>query len=137
MVKRRYHNFDDLPLFADDEMLGEVILGFDRRREFAKLAPSLEPVGLPRMNPLYRGRYVPAVRAFFETQHGRWQQKRTEPYTRPSYLDDPGNQRSPYRIGKVRVQSPDGPTWIEDAKPTDPPFVPKRKLTPRTPPEPT
>jgi hypothetical protein len=70
MPKRRYRNLDDLPLFADDEMLGEAILGVDRRREFIALAKSLEPVGLPRFNPLYKGRYVPAVRAFFETEYG-------------------------------------------------------------------
>jgi hypothetical protein len=62
---------DRLPLFADDEQIGEAVLGPERKREFAKLAASLEPVGLPRMNPLYRGRYVPAVRAFFETEYGR------------------------------------------------------------------
>lgn len=60
---------DRLPLFADDEQIGEAVLGRDRRCEFAKMAASLEPAGLPRMNPLYRGRYVPAVKAFFEMQH--------------------------------------------------------------------
>jgi hypothetical protein len=70
-VRREPLTIDRLPLFADDAMIGEAVLGAERKQEFAKLAPSLEPVGLPRMNPLYRGRYVPAVRAFFETEYGR------------------------------------------------------------------
>lgn len=61
---------ETLPLVASDEALGEAVLGVERKGEFTALASSLEPLGLPRMNPLLGGRYVPGVLEFFERQFG-------------------------------------------------------------------
>ncbi len=59
-----------LPLFASDDMLGALVLGPDRAREWKQIVPLLEARGLPQVDQLMGGRYVPAVRAFFDHQHG-------------------------------------------------------------------
>lgn len=152
-----------IPLFASDEELGEVILGFDRRHQFRVIARMHERAGMPKFSEVWGGRYAPAVLAFIEKQYG-WNghyaggdpgvegvyQERGRARLRSSreieaLSDDPNNRRELYRRGKVRVHWADGCSHIEDAKPTDPKswqkaFEPeppkKRKLTPRTPPTP-
>src|SRR6185295_732600 len=62
--------WDTLPAFATDEEIGEVVLGRDRRREFHGLAQLHEPGGMPKIDPAWGGRYVPAVRAFLDSRHG-------------------------------------------------------------------
>ena len=62
--------WDRLPLFATDEEIGEAVLGRDRRREFADMAQLHERNGMPRMCPVWGGRYVPAVKAYFDAQYG-------------------------------------------------------------------
>ena len=62
--------WDTLPAFATDEELGEVVLGRDRRREFHGLAQLHEPGGMPKIDPTWGGRYVPAVRAYLDSRHG-------------------------------------------------------------------
>lgn len=70
MTRRKHRTINELPLFASDEDIGEAVLGFERRREFVAMASALQPVGFPRFNPFYKGRYVPAVRDFFEREYG-------------------------------------------------------------------
>ena len=60
----------DLPLFASDEDLGEAVLGFDRRGEFAGFATLCERDGMPKISPFWGGRYVPAVKAYLDNEHG-------------------------------------------------------------------
>jgi hypothetical protein len=62
--------WDRLPLFATDEDIGEAVLGLDRRREFAAMAQLHERDGMPKINPVWGGRYVPAVKAFLDAQYG-------------------------------------------------------------------
>ena len=62
--------WDRLPLFATDEEIGEAVLGSDRRAEFKGLAILLERQGMPKISPLLGGRYVPAVKQFFDTHNG-------------------------------------------------------------------
>lgn len=61
---------DALPLFASDAEIGAALLGAKRAKEFAERAPLLERRGLPKIDPMMGGRYVPAVKAFFDREHG-------------------------------------------------------------------
>lgn len=70
MSKTRNLTIYDLPLFATDEQLGEAILGWERRREFAGRAQLHERDGMPKVSPVWGGRYVPAVKAFLDSQYG-------------------------------------------------------------------
>lgn len=62
--------FDSLPLFADEKAIGAAILGPKRSSEWVRLAPLLERRGLPKIDGLMGGRYVPAVKAFFDRDNG-------------------------------------------------------------------
>ncbi len=62
--------FADLPLFATDAELGVALLGRARAALWSNLVPSFEREGLPKNDPLMGGRYVPAVKAFFDRQYG-------------------------------------------------------------------
>jgi hypothetical protein len=59
-----------LPLFATDDVIGAALLGPKRVQEWRQIAPLLEARGLPKIDPLMGGRYVPAVRAYFDHQYG-------------------------------------------------------------------
>jgi hypothetical protein len=61
---------DDLPLFADDQALGAALLGARRAGEWRAIAPIYERRGFPKVDPVMGGRYVPAVRAFFDREYG-------------------------------------------------------------------
>jgi hypothetical protein len=61
---------DDLPLFADDQALGFALLGAARAREWKNIVPIYERRGFPKVDPVMGGRYVPAVRAFFDREYG-------------------------------------------------------------------
>jgi hypothetical protein len=60
--------WDTLPLFASDEAIGEAVLGRDRRGEFHGLATLHERDGMPKISPVWGGRYVPAVKSFLDAQ---------------------------------------------------------------------
>jgi hypothetical protein len=64
--QQRTRPIDDLPLFADDLDIGAAILGPKRAGEWKAIAPLLEPRGLPKIDKLHGGRYVPAVRSFYD-----------------------------------------------------------------------
>jgi hypothetical protein len=61
---------DDLPLFADDLAIGAVLLGTGRAAEWPNLVPMYERRGFPKVDPVMGGRYVPAVKAFFDVEYG-------------------------------------------------------------------
>lgn len=68
--QRKNLTLTDLPLFATDEQLGEAILGYARRKEFRALATLRERDGMPKIDPVWGGRYVPAVKAYFDADYG-------------------------------------------------------------------
>lgn len=70
MTKRDPVTWDRLPLYATDDEIGEAVLGWARKGEFKGLAVLHERQGMPRMSPVWGGRYVPAVKAFFDAQNG-------------------------------------------------------------------
>jgi len=61
---------DNLPLFAEDKDLGEAFLGKKRASEWKALASVCERHGLPKIDPYWGGRYVPAIKAFLDNQYG-------------------------------------------------------------------
>lgn len=62
--------FADLPLFATDTELGLALLGRARAALWGNIALEFEQEGLPKNDPRLGGRYVPAVKAFFDRQYG-------------------------------------------------------------------
>jgi hypothetical protein len=61
---------DDLPLFADDASIGQALLGVARAEEWPSLVPIYERRGFPELDKVMGGRYVPAVKAFFDREYG-------------------------------------------------------------------
>ena len=59
-----------LPLYADESAIAAAVLGSKRAGEWSQIAALLEARGLPKIDALMGGRYVPAVKAFFDKQHG-------------------------------------------------------------------
>jgi len=64
------HSEEKLALFATDEIVGVLLLGPERWQEWRQIAPLLEARGLPKVDPLMGGRYLPAVIGFFDHLYG-------------------------------------------------------------------
>lgn len=56
-------------LFPSEPELARIILG-DNASRWPDLARVEERSGLPRIDPLYGGRYWPAVKAYLDKRHG-------------------------------------------------------------------
>jgi hypothetical protein len=125
MARRKHRTINDLPLFADDEDLGEAVLGFERRREFSGLAKLLEKHGFPPISPLWKGRYVPAVKHYFDIEYGLIERKHV--------VKDQRSLENPAAFHARKPRTPKSPAVPEP--PETPPKIQKRKLTPRTPPD--
>lgn len=69
MTARR-RSFNDLPLYADDMAIGAAIMGHARAGEWRAIAPLLEAKGLPKIDTLHGGRYVPGVKNFYDAFNG-------------------------------------------------------------------
>ena len=65
-----HRTMDDLPLFASDEEISEIVMGEGKAKEWLAILPLLERRGLPSIDGLMGGRYDPAVRAFFDREWG-------------------------------------------------------------------
>lgn len=63
-------DFAELPLFATDEAISDAFMGPGKTSEWRQIAALLETRGLPKIDTLMGGRYVPAVRAFFDKEYG-------------------------------------------------------------------
>ena len=60
----------DMPLFPSEADIARAVLGPGRAQEWRCLAPSLERQGMPRVDPVFGGRYWPAVRAWMDRRAG-------------------------------------------------------------------
>jgi hypothetical protein len=60
----------DLPLYPSEAEIARAVLGADRAKEWPAKAVILERRGLPPINPLYGGRFWPAVVRFFHIDEG-------------------------------------------------------------------
>lgn len=69
-ARAREVGLDSLPLYASDEQIGAAILGKARAKEWCVIALGLERKGLPAVDPIHRGRFVPAVRQWYYARHG-------------------------------------------------------------------
>lgn len=65
----RFKKLDDLPAFADDDQLATALMGTGKTTAFRGIVPLLEARGFPKVDGLMGGRYVPAVRAFFDREY--------------------------------------------------------------------
>lgn len=60
----------DMPLFPDEVDIARAVLGPGRVSDWKCLAPSLERQGLPQVDPVFGGRYWPAVKAWMDRRAG-------------------------------------------------------------------
>ncbi len=62
---------DELPLFAEDREIARAVVGASAEKisHWLESLPLLERDGLPKKHPVY-GRYVPAVRQFYDRRYG-------------------------------------------------------------------
>jgi hypothetical protein len=84
----RCASLESLPLFATDNVLGAALLGPDRVCEWQAMTPLLETKGLPKVDPLMHGRYVPTVRAFFDHLYGLHRGAANAPPFAPDGVED-------------------------------------------------
>jgi hypothetical protein len=68
-VTDRFKTLDQLPAFASEEQLAVALMGAGKTCAFRSVVPLLEERGFPRIDGLMGGRYVPAVRAFFDREY--------------------------------------------------------------------
>lgn len=68
-MSRATRTLDSLPLYATDQQLGPAILGPVKAGDWPQIAELLEGQGLPKVDTLMGGRYVPAVKAFFDHEN--------------------------------------------------------------------
>lgn len=68
-MPRRAATLADLPLFSSDEAIAAALMGPGKTVEWRQIAALLEARGLPKINALMGGRYVPAVKAFFDREY--------------------------------------------------------------------
>ncbi|WP_333473747.1 hypothetical protein [Xanthobacter dioxanivorans] len=60
----------EMPLFPCEVDIARAVLGPGRVSEWKSIAIILERQGLPRVDPMFGGRYWPAVRAWFDHRAG-------------------------------------------------------------------
>ena len=66
----RPRTIDNLPLFAADEDISVALMGPGKASEWRQRAALLEPRGLPKVDAMMGGRYMPAVKRFFDNEYG-------------------------------------------------------------------
>jgi hypothetical protein len=65
----RFKTLDELPAFASDDDLSSALMGTGKITVFRSVVPLLERRGFPKVDGLMGGRYVPAVKAFFDREY--------------------------------------------------------------------
>lgn len=60
----------EMPLFPCEADIARAVLGPGHVNDWKILVPSLERQGLPRIDPLFGGRYWPAVKLWFDRRAG-------------------------------------------------------------------
>lgn len=68
-MTRTPRSLDDLPLFSPDEAIAAVFMGPGKTAQWRQIAALLEGRGLPKIDPMMGGRYVPAVKRFFDNEY--------------------------------------------------------------------
>jgi hypothetical protein len=65
----RFKTLDQLPAFADEDDLSTALMGTGKITVWRQIVPLLERRGFPTIDGLMGGRYVPAVKAFFDREY--------------------------------------------------------------------
>lgn len=65
----RFRSLDQLPAFASEDELATALMGTGKTTAFRQIVPLLERRGFPTIDGLMGGRYVPAVKAFFDREY--------------------------------------------------------------------
>lgn len=84
-----FRTLNELPIFASEEQLAAAILGPGNTVAWRGIVKLLEGRGFPQIDGLHGGRYVPAVRAFYDVEYGvrpAWDRPAKEPH-RPADLN--------------------------------------------------
>lgn len=66
-MRRDLPTWDDLPEFPDDDDIGAVVLGPERKKEFHGLATLREIDGMPKIDTFWGGRPKLLVKKFIES----------------------------------------------------------------------
>jgi hypothetical protein len=65
----RFKTLDQLPAFAGEDDLSTALMGTGKITVWRQIVPLLERRGFPTIDGLLGGRYVPAVKAFFDREY--------------------------------------------------------------------
>ena len=66
----RRRSLDELPLFASDAEIAGALWGKISKADYKSKFAILERQNFPKVDPMMGGRYVPAVRAHFNSRYG-------------------------------------------------------------------
>jgi hypothetical protein len=69
-IPPKHRTLDNLPAFATEADLSAALMGEGKTTVFRQIVPLLERRGFPTIDGLMGGRYVPAVKAFFDREYG-------------------------------------------------------------------
>ncbi|WP_245443989.1 hypothetical protein [Microvirga sp. KLBC 81] len=61
---------EPLPLYPTEDQIARAVLPPDNVKSWDGIAAVLEKRGFPQIDPLFGGRYWPAVKAFLDRRHG-------------------------------------------------------------------
>ena len=61
---------EPMPLYPTEEQIARAVLPPDKTKAWDGIASVLERRGFPQIDPLFGGRYWPAVKAFLDRRHG-------------------------------------------------------------------
>lgn len=65
----RFQPLEKLPLFASEEAISAALMGPGKTTEWRQIAPLLERRGFPTIDGLMGGRYIWAIKAFFDREY--------------------------------------------------------------------
>lgn len=68
-MSSRFQSLEKLPLFATEEAISAAVMGPGKTVEWRQIVPLLERRGFPTVDHMLGGRYVPAVKAFFDREY--------------------------------------------------------------------
>jgi hypothetical protein len=78
----------EIALYASEEQVAELVLGPGHLRDWKDRAVILEREGLPKIDPMMGGRYLPAVRTFFDLRNGVYSNRSKPVLMKPDGKDN-------------------------------------------------
>jgi hypothetical protein len=65
----RARTIDSLSMFASDDEIAVIVMGPGKASEWRQVVTLLEPRGFPKLDAMMGGRYVPAVKHYFDNEY--------------------------------------------------------------------